>query len=403
MRKLQFSGHLYDGRSAKKHPVAVHLSPDKMTLNLAGGQSLAWSYGDVDRSGSIDSGSLRLHHEVEEAEGIRVESLIVDDPDFFHSLKETAAGGLNATWKPKNPWRHVALVLGLVGVPLFLYGIWSLGLPYLSDKMAKHVPVEWEVKLGDTLMEGTELKVAGGDARKAKAIDAMMERLLATVPDQPYTFKVYIAEDEMVNAFALPGGTILLYQGIINAAQTPEELAGVLAHEIQHVLLRHSTRGIIRGAASGMLATLVIGDVNGVMNGVLELAGSLDSLKFSRSMEEEADNKGMEMILAAGIDPEGMIRIFEALKKEQEGFWGNEGEEEVKPSEKNSKPASEKKPKQASEKSEDSWLEYISTHPEPQNRIDRMQKQVENATEKAYKPLLPDLKWKELFHTHKEQ
>ncbi len=401
MRKLQFSGFLYDGRTAKKHPVAVHLAPDKMTLQLAGGQSLTWNYGKIDRSGSIDSGSLRLHHSVQEAEGTRVESLIVEDPDFFPSLKETAAGGLNATWKPKSPWRHVALVLGLVGVPLFLYGIWALGLPYLSDKAAKHVPVEWEVKLGDTLMEGSELQVGGGDARKVKAIDAMMQRLLATVPDQPYTFKVYIADDEMVNAFALPGGTILLYQGIINAAQTPEELAGVLAHEIQHVLLRHSTRGIIRGAASGMLATLVIGDVNGVMNGVLELAGSLDSLKFNRSMEEEADRRGMEMILAANIDPEGMIRIFEALKKEQEGFWGT-GEEKAEPSEKNGKQATKKKQKQASEKSEDSWLEYLSTHPAPQNRIDRMQKQVENATQKAYKPLLPDLKWKQLFHTQKE-
>ncbi len=397
MRKLQFAGHLLDGRSAKKHPVVVHLTPDSLTLKIEDGESLLWKHGSIDWNDITRPGQVRLSRSVEEAEGTRVESLIVEDPDFTHNLRETAGGKLNATWKGKNPFRHVALVLGLLGVPLFLYGIWSYGLPFLSDRAAKHVPVEWEVKLGDTLMEGSEMQVAGGDARKAKALDVIMARLLATVPDQPYTFKVYIAKDKMVNAFALPGGTILLYQGIIDAAQTPEELAGVLAHEIQHVLLRHSTRGIIRSAASGMLATLVIGDVNGVMNGVLELAGSLDQLKFSRSMEEEADRKGMEMMLAAGIDPVGMVRIFKALKKEQEAFWGKD--ESEKPSAKKSKQASQKKTGKDSENENTSWLEYLSTHPEPQNRIDRLKKQVENAGQTSYKPLLPDLKWKELFHT----
>ena len=100
--------------------------------------------------------------------------------------------------------------------------------------------------------------------------------LLSAVPDQPYNFRIYVHPSKTVNALALPGGTIILFQGLINITDTPEELAGVMAHEFQHVLKRHSTRGIIRSEAINIFATVVSGD--SVMNVILQAGGLMEVL-----------------------------------------------------------------------------------------------------------------------------
>jgi beta-barrel assembly-enhancing protease len=77
--------------------------------------------------------------------------------------------------------------------------------------------------------------------------------------NQPYDLRIYIWSEKGVKALALPGGVMLISQGLLNEAKSPEELAGVIAHEIQHVLLRHSTRGIIRNLTQSMLLALFVG------------------------------------------------------------------------------------------------------------------------------------------------
>ena len=84
--------------------------------------------------------------------------------------------------------------------------------------------------------------------------------------------------EKEVNALALPGGAIVVSNGLFNQAESPEEFAGVIAHEIQHVLLRHSTRGILRNLAQNMLRALFLGDVNAIMEKMVNLAGTLETL-----------------------------------------------------------------------------------------------------------------------------
>ena len=150
----------------------------------------------------------------------------------------------------------------------------------------------------------------------------------------------------------------MVFQGLLNQAESPEELAGVIAHEIQHVLLRHSTRGILRNLAQNMILTLLIGDVNAVMEGIVGLAGELETLGLSREMEAEADRKGMELILATNIDPHGMIRIFEKLTQEK-----SSQEEAIRE-------------KTITEENDSELFSYFSTHPSSQNRLEKLEKQM---------------------------
>ena len=170
----------------------------------------------------------------------------------------------------------------------------------------------------------------------------------------------------------------MIFEGLLYKAESPEELAGVLAHEIQHILLRHSTRGILRNMAESMLVTIFLGDMNSVMEGIVQLAGQLETLGLSREMEAEADQKGMELIFSANIDPHGMIRIFEKLMQEKSL----------------QKELSEGKA--ASEENDMKLFSYFSTHPSGRNRLAQLEKQMRSHENRNWTPLFPNLDWNEI-------
>jgi len=383
-RNLQFTGAYFDGLSARKQEVTVHLSPRQLTLTLSSGQTLAWEYKDLRRhfTSPGDTPPFHLEHSQNGPTGDRLESLTVDEKAFLANLRQISAVALHTSLKPVKGSRRVALAVALLVIPLFLVGLWKVVIPQLSDRVAMQVPVSWEEKLGQTVLEGLPKALAPApDPAKQKILQKIIDRLLLAYPDQPYNIRINISPHKMVNAVALPGGHIIVFQGLLNTADSPEELAGVLAHEIQHVLLRHSTRGIIRSLTSQILLTLMIGDMNGSMEMMLNVAGELDGLSHSRNMEREADRQGMEMILTARIDPEGMVRMFEKLGAEEKLFITGKKAEETAPKEESS-----------------SWTQYLSTHPAGRDRVSQLKKQVAMAGKKSYTPLLPHTDWSGTVH-----
>ena len=144
-------------------------------------------------------------------------------------------------------------------------------------------------------------------------------------PDITYTFKIVDTPD--INAFALPGGFIYVNRGLIEAADNESELAGVMAHEIGHVVGRHGVDQMQRvqvvGVGLGVLeAILGDGRVAGVGNVAAELVASGTFLKFSRDAEREADRLGVVNVMAAGHAPGGMVTFFEKLDALREGDPG---------------------------------------------------------------------------------
>jgi len=155
-------------------------------------------------------------------------------------------------------------------------------------------------------------------------INAVGKRLAAAAPgaDYPYQFKVVNASD--INAFALPGGYLYFNRGLIEAAKTEGELAGVMAHEIAHVALRHGTNQ----ASKAYLAQMGLGVIGGLVgkdnsstaktiNAVGGFGLNTLFLKFSRTDEEQADIVGAQMMARAGYDPQDMVAFFEMLRTTQ--------------------------------------------------------------------------------------
>jgi len=161
--------------------------------------------------------------------------------------------------------------------------------------------------------------------------DAIVERigrrLLGAVPPrfrQPafrYTFDVVNLRD--INAFALPGGPMFLNRGMLQAARTDDEVAGVMAHELSHVLLRHGTLQAAKAQKFqlGAIAGQVLGSIVGGTKGAIIAQGSQIGLgtyfmKYSREYEREADLLGAQIMARAGYDPRQMANMFRTIQRE---------------------------------------------------------------------------------------
>lgn len=211
---------------------------------------------------------------------------------------------------PRFP-RGLLMALGLM-VGLGAAAYWLL--PGATGLAALILPKNWEAQLGKAIYSGmTDGATACDDEVVARNLQAIIDRLAQAAPPHPYQFHITVVQDGTMNAFAAPGGYIVLHTGLLEVTTAPEELAGVLAHEMQHVLRQHGVQALFREISSGLLVSAVMGDAGGAMDMLLEGAKTLDSMHYSRSHEAEADRLGLAMMQAAHINPQGMIRLFQKL------------------------------------------------------------------------------------------
>lgn len=184
----------------------------------------------------------------------------------------------------------------------------------LTGWVAAKVPLKTEQKLGEMVWKAQKAQLRLVENTAANAAVASIGTKLTQ--GSRYSYRWFVARDLSINAFAMPGGTVVVHTGLIEAAKTPEELAGVLAHEVQHIEQRHSLRAMAQSLGTMAALGMVFGDVSGIA----QIAASLSQLSYSRDAEREADARGLAVLKAAAIDPQGMVRMFETLSKESEGL-----------------------------------------------------------------------------------
>jgi len=373
-RKLQFSGSLFDGRSAQKHDVRIELTPHHISLVLPDRTTVDWPYSDL--RWAAETSPFQIEHETDTSEGQRLETLVVEDHGFYENYIHYAPQNLSQT-KTSSNFNWKVFIAGILMLVVFFYGAFKIAPNYFVDQFANEIPIEWEETLGDAILSAFPVE-KNPDPKVINLLENILRLLKQSMPEgTPYNLKIFILRTEKINALALPGGNIIIFEGLLKIADSPEELAGVLAHEAQHIFLKHSTQGILRNFASGMLLTLVMGDANVVLEGMINLAGQLNTLGLSRKMELEADARGMELMLNAKINPHGMVTIFEKLL-----------EEELKENEDNpGKPASKKS---------NNLFSYLSTHPSAGSRLNNLKKQVGQNKKGFWIPLYPDSQWQKI-------
>lgn len=240
------------------------------------------------------------------------EKSLLRHPCFSHDRTITQQKGQMR----KHRWlRWAFAALFILGIPL---GLWLSKGPAVKV-IARSVPVSWEEKLGDLAFE--EITKNGRlieDAALSKQLETLVQPLVKGVNSGRYTFKFHIIEETDMNAFALPGGNVAIHSGLLLRADSPEEVLGVLAHEIAHVTQQHGVRNVIESAGLFLILQAFLGNAEGMAAIAVNGSQALMRLKFSRDHERNADETGWNYLLAADINPKGMISMFEKLDREHE-------------------------------------------------------------------------------------
>ncbi len=270
--------------------------------------------------------------------------------------------------KTPNLWRRLGILsLGaFASVALMVFVL----VPFMADRLAVLLPVEGERALGDSTFEqirraldqntSTGLRICETRAGN-RAIEKMTARL-DTEDDIPYPLNIFVLNHDMVNAFALPGGTIVLFRGLINDAESPEELAAVLGHEMGHVVHRDPTRLALRSAGSIGVLGLLFGDFAGGA-AVLFLTERLIQANYSRDAEARADDYVQDRFAKVGLPSARMADFFVRLHRE----YG----------------------------SDESLLSHLASHPDLQSRADKAVARdvIGNGN---FQPVLSSKEWRDL-------
>lgn len=308
-------------------PCRVEVSQDGLTIHPTTAspliQSQVLSFCSLRLSaGGLDHDQLVVNW----GNGASKHTLYLKDPALLVAVRklappelmadiERAAGEVRRMRTRRRRWWGVAagcvVALGLL--------LW-FGSDLLVELAVDQIPVEWERKLGkaayDDFLSGQERLDKGPPVA---AVQEMTERLIREIADNPYAFDVTVVKSDVVNAFALPGGYVVVFTGLMRKAASGEEVAGVLSHELNHVLERHGLERIVKTLGVVAIVTILVGDQQGLAGLIERLGIELVTLKFSREQETEADIGGLRLLHKARISPEeGMIRFFDRLAQEDQ-------------------------------------------------------------------------------------
>ena len=288
-------GRFNDGRTAASRKVMV--SPSAAGLDIRGEDGLLvafWRIDDLRADGELPDGGVRLR--------------CAADPDARLSMTQAEFVRPLLPPPPRFPWsKAVAALIGTAGL---LAALW-LGIPAASRWLGDMVPRSWENAWGDALVTGLEKQWgACGQPAGDAALRLLVDRLSTGLEPSQRPRRVLVVRQRDVNAIALPGGTVMVFSGLLKDARDPGELAGVLAHEFTHLRLRHPVAAMIRATGVGVAVTLITGDSSGVVAtaAAMGLAGA-----YSREDEAAADTGGVAVLRSAGLDARGMASFFRRL------------------------------------------------------------------------------------------
>lgn len=315
-----------EGLPASGAPCHVVLSADGLRVSPSGPsgvveESVAFSVLSV-AAGGLDHDQLVLSW----GAGTSARTLYLKDPALIVAFRRAAPSELTAHVERaaaqvrRARHRHRVWWGSAVGFVAALGLLLWFGSDLVVEWAVARIPIAWEQKLGeavyqDVLSKETVLK----EGPAVGAVQEMTRRMTAKIPDNPYHVNVSVVQSPVVNAFALPGGYVVVFTGLLKKAESGEEVAGVLSHELNHVLQRHGMERMVKMLGLAAVISIVAGDQQGLIGLARQLGLELATLKFGRTQETEADVAGIKLLSAARIAPDGMIRFFERLSDNDKG------------------------------------------------------------------------------------
>jgi beta-barrel assembly-enhancing protease len=234
--------------------------------------------------------------------------IVYADSSFYYTLKTNIEKATLPWYKKMIKFKTAWLLSILIG---FIVAIYLIAVYLIPVFAIRFISKKNEIAIGDKLNAAfvSEQKI---DQQRTKWINAFSKELHLNTS---YPIKIKVIEAKEVNAFALPGGFIIVYSGILENMHSSEELVALLSHETAHVNLRHSLKSMLGSTAAGLLISMVLSDASGTIGALVENADFLRTMHYSRQLERAADEEGMKILLRNQINPMAMHQLMIDLKE----------------------------------------------------------------------------------------
>jgi beta-barrel assembly-enhancing protease len=266
---------------------------------------LKWNIRDVQANFDFGKQETRIRHVRDNRIDITIEGN--EAATYIQSLQKEIAKPWTQTQQAREWGRNLLLFLGIIGGIVLLY---FLLVPWLAGMMASKVSVKTEERFGEAVYNAL-----GIESQEDTAASYLVNQFFAEMDvNTAYRIRITVAKGSTVNAFALPGGRIVVYDELIRQMDSYPELAALLSHEFTHVNNKHSTKSIFRRLGSKIFIGLLFGKFGSVTAVLVDHADNMKSLKYSRRLEKEADIDGLEVLKQRKIDPKGFTDLFRHLK-----------------------------------------------------------------------------------------
>ena len=215
--------------------------------------------------------------------------------------------------------RNIKIAVGFLAGCILVAIVATVSVSMIVRALVARIPPKFESDLGDKFFaELQQEETFLQDTNLQAKLDRAVTPLMASLPTNQIHFRFHIMEMPLANAFALPGGHVVVTTGLLKLADKPEQLAGAVAHEIAHVTRKHMFRKVISSMGPALLIQLFMGNQGGLVGALGAGSRLLMTQGFSQEYELEADAVGWNYLLAAHIDPRGLIDILRKLKDEED-------------------------------------------------------------------------------------
>ncbi len=305
---LEAEGRYFDGQTAAPREVIVKFGDASlMILDMQDTPITHWPLATLRSLGATGPGlSLIPDYGGDER-------LMVQDTQMIDAIRAVCPKLDKSEPVSGRRWSRIAGWTALAGASLYL--IMFHLVPALSDQMAEMIPPDAEIAMGEKMTEEFASLLSRFEEQRFCSTpegDRALGRMVARLEDSADLYlplNVRVLDHKMINAFALPGGQVVLFRGLIDAADTPEEVAGVLAHEIGHVAHRDPTRLTLRSAGTAGLLGLMLGDFTGA-SVTVALSEALLQSGYRREAEAAADDFANAALTNQGLPTKPFAGFF---------------------------------------------------------------------------------------------
>jgi len=301
----------YDGVTSKQHKVTASIFAPMLFLSGKDIGKVEFPLSDLEIAPRVGKNSLRV---ISMPNGASIEFSSDALVDAVLAERPRKAGFHALAYRMESKLRYVG-----VGVLILVFSVWgffTIGVPYMAKQIAYNLPTTTDSYIGKDLLKTldrlgqfspTAIPIAT-QTRLRNKFSLMVKRT-----EDSHDFQLKFRKMGSPNALALPSGIIVLTDKFVKLAKTDEEIIAVLAHEIGHVVNRHSIRTIIQTSAIGVILTLFVGDSSSMSTLAANLPTFLLFSKYSRSFESEADDYALRYLQKNNINPMAFVTIMERL------------------------------------------------------------------------------------------